>query len=86
MERAKSFGKNIKTIPPADVKDQVFDVVVEAAGVKASVEQAFQLVKPGGEMISLGITGDEITRILARPTDGIVAGSGYNVHPVLIIA
>ncbi len=60
MERAKSFGENIKTMTPADVRDQVFDVVVEAAGVKASVEQAFQLVKPGGAMISLGITGDKI--------------------------
>jgi len=26
----------------------MFDVVVEAAGVKASIEQAFQLVKPEG--------------------------------------
>jgi L-iditol 2-dehydrogenase len=60
MEKAKSFGKHIKALHPADVKDQVFDVVVEAAGVKASIEQAFQLVKPGGAMISLGITGDEI--------------------------
>lgn len=68
MERAKSFSKNIKTIHPADVKDQVFDVVVEAAGVKASVEQAFQLVKPGGEMISLGITGDEISYPALRIT------------------
>jgi L-iditol 2-dehydrogenase len=53
---------------PADVKDQVFDVVVEAAGVKASVEQAFQLVKPGGAMISLGITGDEISYPALRIT------------------
>ena len=68
MEKAKSFGKNIKAMHPADVKDQVFDVVVEAAGVKASVEQAFQLVKPGGAMISLGITGDEISYPALRIT------------------
>ncbi len=61
MEKAKSFNKNIKTVHPADAKDQVFDVVVEAAGVKASIEQAFQLVKPGGAMISLGIIGDGIS-------------------------
>jgi L-iditol 2-dehydrogenase len=60
MEKAKSFNKNIKALHPADVKDHVFDVVVEAAGVKASVEQAFQLVKPGGAMISLGIIGEEV--------------------------
>jgi L-iditol 2-dehydrogenase len=60
MGKASSFNKNIKVMHPAEVKDQVYDVVVEAAGVKASVEQAFQLVKPGGAMISLGITGEEI--------------------------
>lgn len=60
MEKAKSFNPNIKAIHPADVKDQVYDIVVEAAGVKASIEQAFQLVKPGGAMISLGISSDEI--------------------------
>jgi L-iditol 2-dehydrogenase len=53
---------------PGDVKDQVFDVVVEAAGVKASVEQAFQLVKPGGAMVSLGITGEEISYPALRIT------------------
>ena len=68
MEKAKSFNKNIKTISPADVKDQLFDVVVEAAGVKASIEQAFQLVKPGGAMISLGIAGDEISYPALRIT------------------
>jgi L-iditol 2-dehydrogenase len=60
MEKAKSFNPGIKAIHPAAVKDQLFDVVIEAAGVRASVEQAFQLVKPGGAMISLGISGEEI--------------------------
>jgi L-iditol 2-dehydrogenase len=68
MEKAKSFNKNIKAIHPADVKDRVYDVVVEAAGVKASVEQAFQLVKPGGAMISLGITGEDISYPALRIT------------------
>jgi L-iditol 2-dehydrogenase len=68
MEKAKSFGKHIKAIHPTDVKDKVFDVVVEAAGVKASVEQAFQLVKPGGAMISLGITGEEVNYPALRIT------------------
>lgn len=68
MEKAKSFNRNIKAMHPADVKDQAYDVVVEAAGVKASVEQAFQLVKPGGAMISLGITGDEISYPALRIT------------------
>jgi L-iditol 2-dehydrogenase len=42
--------------------------VVEAAGVKASVEQAFQLVKPGGAMIALGITGEGISYPALRIT------------------
>jgi L-iditol 2-dehydrogenase len=68
MEKAKSFNKCIKAMYPADVKDQVFDVVVEAAGVKASIEQAFQLVKPGGAIIALGITGEEISYPALRIT------------------
>lgn len=60
MEKAKGFGNHIKTLHPADVNGQAFDVVVEAAGVKASIEQAFQLVKPGGALISLGIIGEEV--------------------------
>ena len=68
MEKAKGFGRHIKAVHPADVRDQMFDVVVEAAGVKASVEQAFQFVKPGGAMISLGITGDEISYPALRIT------------------
>jgi L-iditol 2-dehydrogenase len=68
MEKAKSFNKYIKAMHPADAKDQVFDVVVEAAGVKASIEQAFQLVKPGGALISLGITGDAINYPALRIT------------------
>jgi len=67
-EKAKSFNENIKAMHPKDVKGQVYDVVVEAAGVKASVEQAFQLVKPGGAMISLGISGDAISYPALRIT------------------
>jgi L-iditol 2-dehydrogenase len=53
---------------PTEAKDQLFDVVIEAAGVKASVEQAFQLVKPGGAIISLGISGDSISYPALRIT------------------
>ncbi|MCX7779446.1 MAG: alcohol dehydrogenase catalytic domain-containing protein [Negativicutes bacterium] len=56
---AKKLG-NVAALQPHEVKDQVFDVVVEAAGVKAAIEQAMQLVKPGGAMIALGITGDPV--------------------------
>ncbi len=68
MEKARSFNKGIKPLLPAEAKDQQFDVVIEAAGVKASVEQAFQLVKPGGAVISLGISGDAISYPALRIT------------------
>ncbi|MCE5282014.1 MAG: alcohol dehydrogenase catalytic domain-containing protein [Deltaproteobacteria bacterium] len=68
MEKARSFNKGIKPLLPSEAKDQLFDVVIEAAGVKASVEQAFQLVKPGGAIISLGISGDPISYPALRIT------------------
>jgi len=61
MEKAQSLNKNIKAMHPADAKGKEYDVVVEAAGVKASIEQAFQLVKPGGAMIALGVASGEIS-------------------------
>jgi len=57
FEIAKQLG-NVKTMSPEDVTDETFDVVIEAAGVPQAIEQAIQLVKPGGTMIALGITGD----------------------------
>ena len=61
MEKAKEFNKTIKALHPGDVKNEVFDVVIEAAGAKAAIEQAFLLVKPGGALITLGITSDEVS-------------------------
>lgn len=50
----------VKAITPAAVGDSTFDVVVEAAGVKASVEQAMQMVTPGGSLVAIGITGEQV--------------------------
>lgn len=60
MEKAKSFNNTIKMLHPGEVQDQVFDVVIEAAGAKAAIELAFLLVKPGGALITLGITNDDV--------------------------
>jgi L-iditol 2-dehydrogenase len=68
MEKAQSFNRNIKAVHPADTKDQMFDVVIEAAGVRASMEQAFQLVKPGGALIGLGLIGDPVNYPALRIT------------------
>jgi L-iditol 2-dehydrogenase len=61
MEKARSFNKTIKRLHPEEVRGEVFDVVVEAAGVKAAIEQAFLLVKPGGSLITLGLINDEVS-------------------------
>src|SRR5690606_18679185 len=37
----------VKTAVPEEVKDEMFDVVIEAAGVKAAVEQSVHIAKPG---------------------------------------
>ncbi|MGI9536099.1 MAG: zinc-dependent alcohol dehydrogenase [Desulfocapsaceae bacterium] len=60
MDKAKSFYKSINTLHPNKVNNQQFDLVVEAAGTKTAIEMAFTLVKPGGTMITLGLTGDEV--------------------------
>lgn len=56
---AKKLGQ-VKTMSPAEIKDEVFDVVVEAAGATQAIEQAMQLVKPGGMMLALGISGNPV--------------------------
>ncbi len=80
MEKARSFNPDIRTLSPSKVRDQMFDVVVEAAGVKASIEQAFQLVKPGGSMISLGISGEEIRYPALRITRSEIAIYGTIIY------
>lgn len=54
---------NVKILLPQDVKGETFDVVIEAAGVKPAIEQAITLVKPGGTMIALGVTGEQVSYI-----------------------
>lgn len=61
MEKARSFNKAIKILHPENVQGRLFDVVIEAAGTKAAVEQAFMLVKPGGSLITLGIINDDVS-------------------------
>lgn len=59
LELAKKLGK-VTIRLPEEVQAEVFDVVIEAAGVKAAIEQAMHIVKPGGIMVPLGITMDPV--------------------------
>ncbi|WP_342505158.1 alcohol dehydrogenase catalytic domain-containing protein [Sporosarcina sp. FSL K6-2383] len=45
----------IRAVYPEELTNETFDIVVEAAGVKASVEQGIQLMKPGGAMVVIGL-------------------------------
>ena len=57
---AKEFNDGIATFTPGQVDGHQFDVVIEAAGVKKAIEQAFEIVKAGGKMVTLGLTNEEI--------------------------
>ncbi|WP_328589522.1 zinc-dependent alcohol dehydrogenase [Priestia abyssalis] len=55
LEKAKLFG-DIKTAHPEDIQDETFEVVIEAAGVRQSVEQAMEIAGPGGSIVLVGLT------------------------------
>lgn len=57
LELVRKLG-DIRAVYPQDVEGETFDVVVEAAGSKASVEQAFQLTSPGGSIVLIGLTAE----------------------------
>lgn len=58
--KAKEFNENIKILDPNQITDQKFDIVIEAAGAKNAIEQAFTIVKPGGKLVTLGLTNEDI--------------------------
>lgn len=68
-----------RTMHPGDLKDEFFDVVIEAAGVKASIEQAMAIVKPGGDLVAIGITGEPVN----FPSLRIVRGE-ITIHGTII--
>lgn len=64
LKSVSAYG-NIQTFTPAAVPENMaFDVVVEAAGVRQSVEQAVDIVKPGGEIVLIGLTPEATLPIL----------------------
>lgn len=53
-ELIRSLGE-IRAVYPEELGSETFDVVIEAAGAKSSVEQAVQLVNPGGDLVLIGL-------------------------------
>jgi 2-desacetyl-2-hydroxyethyl bacteriochlorophyllide A dehydrogenase len=51
----------IRTVAPADLGDDAFDVVFEAAGVRAALEQAFALVQKTGVLVQVGVHDADAT-------------------------
>ena len=64
LDKVTSIYPHIKTRLPEDAKGELFDVVIEAAGVRSSFEQGIELVKPGGAMILVGITPEATIPII----------------------
>jgi L-iditol 2-dehydrogenase len=60
LSKVKEFNKDIKVLLPNKVTDEKFDIVIESAGVKMAIEQAFTLVKPGGTLVAIGLTNENI--------------------------
>ena len=55
----KQLG-DVRALHPNEFGDELFDVVIEAAGVKSSIEQSMRIVRPGGEIVAIGITGEPV--------------------------
>jgi len=60
MKRAENGYKTVSILHPDAADGRFFDVVIEAAGAKEAIEQAFRLTRPGGTMITLGLTDADI--------------------------
>lgn len=54
IDLVKQLG-SVRAEHPDSLERETFDVVVEAAGTKASFEQGIMRVKPGGSMVLIGI-------------------------------
>ncbi|PTM58429.1 zinc-dependent alcohol dehydrogenase [Desmospora activa] len=59
LEIAQQLGQ-VTTALAAEIAHDCYDVVIECAGTPAGMELAFSLVKPGGSLVLLGITQEEV--------------------------
>ncbi|WP_134699193.1 zinc-binding dehydrogenase [Ammoniphilus sp. YIM 78166] len=58
LELVRSLGGDIRAVYPQEVEGESFEVVIEAAGTKQSVEQAFHLAGRGGAVVLIGLTAE----------------------------
>lgn len=57
LDKVKSF-RDIRTAHPEDIQNETFEVVIEAAGVRQSVEQAVKIAGPGGAVLLIGLASE----------------------------
>jgi len=55
LKKVNTHYEDVKTALPEEV-GETFDVVIEAAGAKSSVEQGINILKAGGSMVMIGMT------------------------------
>lgn len=55
LKLVNQYLPNVKTYTPEEVEHLTFNMVLECAGVSASVEQAVRVVKVGGEIVLVGM-------------------------------
>lgn len=55
LDLVRQIGR-IRAVTHQEIENETFDIVIEAAGTKQSVEQGVQLLNPGGSMVLIGIT------------------------------
>lgn len=67
---------SVIAVYPEGIKDEVFDIVIEAAGTGTSFVQAIHAMKPGGSMVAVGIVPDvEIPATQIIRNDQTIYGS-----------
>ncbi|ADI26474.1 Alcohol dehydrogenase GroES domain protein [Geobacillus sp. C56-T3] len=57
LETVKAMA-DIRTLAPDALSGETFDVVIEAAGAREAVEQAAELVAPGGHLVLIGLANE----------------------------
>lgn len=71
---------DVKFLQPQNIGDKKFDVVIEAAGVKATIEQAQQIVRPGGRILGIGLTGEQVNYDVMKIVRGEVTIYGSIIY------
>ncbi|ARK31208.1 zinc-dependent alcohol dehydrogenase [Halalkalibacter krulwichiae] len=55
LAKAQNSFSGLKAVLPEEIEADSFEIVIEAAGVGASVIQAVDIVKPGGDVVLVGM-------------------------------